>query len=155
MFHSPEIAADGTSRAALRRLRIQLSPKRRNDSSLLRCQPTGRVFMSSLPISSESGNSPSIDTKSAGLRFGSRFTKVSTAASANDVEHRRRARLGCSSGRRRNGLLHRWPCPQRTVCGRLSRIALTVYAISYPAENVFDHAYACVRIELVEGPLST
>ena len=85
-FHSPRMAAEGTSKAAVCPARIQSSPKRRRDSSLVSCQFVGRVFRSTLEISSPSGILPSVEIRSFGCRFGSRFTKVSTAASANEVE---------------------------------------------------------------------
>src|SRR5260370_38448128 len=85
-FHSPRIAADGTSSATLGPALIHSSPKRCKDSSLFSRQCAGRIFGSSILISSASGISPSIDTRSLGLRFGSRFAKVSTAATASKVE---------------------------------------------------------------------
>ena len=106
-FHSPRIAADGTSRATVSPLRIQSSPNLRKDSSSVSCQPSGRVFGSSLPISTACGISPSIKTRSGGLRFGSRFTKVSTAANASEVERKQRARLCCSSDHHRDELTAR------------------------------------------------
>ena len=85
-FHSPRTAADGTRKAALLPSRIYSLPNRCKDSSLLSYQQVGRVFGSGLEISTASGISPSIETRSAGLRFGSRFTKVSTAGSARKFE---------------------------------------------------------------------
>jgi hypothetical protein len=69
IFHSPRIAAHKTSKAAVRSVRNRSSPNRRNDSSLVSCHPYGRAFASSLPSSTDSGISPSIETTSAGLRM--------------------------------------------------------------------------------------
>ena len=47
MFHSPRIAADGTSNARSRRRESESSPKARKDSSRVSCQPAGSILTSS------------------------------------------------------------------------------------------------------------
>ena len=54
-FHSPRIAAVGTSKATRCSLRIHSSPNLRKDSSRVSCQFRGNVLASSLPISTPSG----------------------------------------------------------------------------------------------------
>jgi hypothetical protein len=149
-FHSSRIAADGTSNAAVGLPRIHSSPNRCRDSSLVSCQRAGRVFTSSLPVSTASGMLPSIDTRSAGLN--SRMFQPRRAPAK--LRHRRRAPLGCSIVPRRvESLPHSQP-PQRSG-GIFSRTALAVYAICDAAQDVFDHARAQVGIELIQRSFAT
>lgn len=68
-FHSPRIAADGTSRATVLPALIHVSPKLRSDSPLLAYHLAGKSLRSSRAISRSSGTFPSIETKSISYFF--------------------------------------------------------------------------------------
>ena len=121
IFHSPRIATDGTSKAAVCPAWIHSSPKRRSDSSLVACQFGGSAAGSSRAILISSGISPSIETKSVGWRFGSRFTNLSTGQEPVTLRHRRRVPRDYSSdlprGAHPRQLRRQWRSPGG-ICAR-------------------------------------